>query len=175
MHLFAVLGTAGIVIGQATNATCVSNSTTSFLFNSVSESPWSVCLCPHIYSELQWCPGGLMEGSSSLVWSKVQSLCLLSTSYINVPPLLDTSWSYNPPSSSGSICQCNVISYALMAGCTWSVAVPSPAHASMIEPRLKVSAWQYQQLAEREYLERQLPELRLHRVGATLGIGLNIS
>jgi hypothetical protein len=52
------------------------------------------------------------------VWSRIQSLCLTSTQYVNVPPLLDLTWSYNVPAGDTE-CQCNVVSYALMAGCTW--------------------------------------------------------
>jgi len=54
----------------------------------------------------------------SLVWSRIQSLCLDPTSYINVPPLLDPTWSYELPSAQ-TTCQCNAVAYSLMAGCTY--------------------------------------------------------
>ncbi|KAK8850723.1 hypothetical protein IAR55_004643 [Kwoniella newhampshirensis] len=89
---------------QTTSAACVFNSTTSRLFNSAGESP-------------------------CLVWSKLQSLCIPSTSYINVPPLLDPTWAYNSPNGQSTQCQCNVVSYSLMAGCTFcqwgSSSIPS--------------------------------------------------
>ena len=60
----------------------------------------------------------------SLVWARLQSLCIPSTSFINVPPLLDASFGYTIPQD-GTVCQCNVVSYALMAGCTWQVGLPN--------------------------------------------------
>ncbi|KAI9637191.1 uncharacterized protein MKK02DRAFT_45903 [Dioszegia hungarica] len=83
-------------IAQSTNAICNRNETTSWLFNADGESP-------------------------CLAWSKLQSLCLPAQSNINVPPLQDASWGYNPPSSTekDSLCQCTVVAYALMAGCSW--------------------------------------------------------
>ncbi|WVN86049.1 uncharacterized protein L203_101207 [Cryptococcus depauperatus CBS 7841] len=83
-----------IVLAQTTNATCQSTTTNQWLFNPAGESPCAV-------------------------WSKIQSLCLSSSSYINVPPLHDSSWSYNFPTSESSDCLCNVVSYGLMAGCSW--------------------------------------------------------
>lgn len=62
----------------------------------------------------------------SQVWAKLQSLCLAPTDFINVPPLLDPSWGYNSPSSSGTICQCNVVAYNLMVS---AADLPSPIKA----------------------------------------------
>ncbi|WWC64985.1 uncharacterized protein I303_107599 [Kwoniella dejecticola CBS 10117] len=78
--------------GQTTNATCTSTDSTSWMFNADGESP-------------------------CLVWSKIQALCLPETSYINVPPLLDQSYSYNLPTARSSPCQCNSVSYSLMSAC----------------------------------------------------------
>ncbi|ORY27993.1 hypothetical protein BCR39DRAFT_588889 [Naematelia encephala] len=79
---------------QTTNATCSNDSNTSWLFSPSGDSP-------------------------CLTWSKLQSLCLSSDKYINVPPLLDASWGYNSPDQGGSECQCNSVAYSLMAGCTF--------------------------------------------------------
>lgn len=51
---------------------------------------------------------------NSVVWAKVQSLCLRQSDVINVPPLQDSTWAYNAPSGPGNLCQCNVVSYSLM-------------------------------------------------------------
>lgn len=48
-----------------------------------------------------------------MIWSKLQSLCI-PTQTINVPPLLDRTYAYNPPGREGSACQCNVVAYNLM-------------------------------------------------------------
>ncbi|WVF67831.1 hypothetical protein IAT40_002592 [Kwoniella sp. CBS 6097] len=77
--------------------------------------------------------------SPCLIWSKMQSLCLPQTSYINVPPLGDSSFSYNAPSSQASRCQCNSVSYSLMSACAlcqWpSTELPSEeAWSSSCEP-----------------------------------------
>ncbi|WVR08782.1 hypothetical protein IAU60_005840 [Kwoniella sp. DSM 27419] len=89
---------------QSTNATCSDSDTTSWMFNAAGESP-------------------------CLVWSKIQALCLDENAYINVPPLLDPSYSYNLPTGQSSACQCNIVSYNLMAACAdcqWSTtALPS--------------------------------------------------
>ncbi|WWC92514.1 uncharacterized protein L201_007473 [Kwoniella dendrophila CBS 6074] len=86
---FSILGR---VESQSTNATCISIETNSWMFNKDNESP-------------------------CLVWSKIQSLCLSSKSYINVPPLLDQSYGYNLPTEKSTICQCNSVSYSLMSAC----------------------------------------------------------
>ncbi|WVW80657.1 hypothetical protein I302_102643 [Kwoniella bestiolae CBS 10118] len=82
----------GGVKGQTTNATCFSTNENKWMFNNAGESPCAV-------------------------WSKVQSLCIPQTSYINVPPLLDQSYSYNLPNGGSSGCQCNTVSYSLMSAC----------------------------------------------------------
>ncbi|WWC98380.1 hypothetical protein V866_005271 [Kwoniella sp. B9012] len=87
--LLAFLGGAN---GQSTNASCSLSDDNKWMFNHAEESP-------------------------CLVWSKVQSLCIPQTSYINVPPLLDQSYSYNLPNERSSECQCNSVSYSLMAAC----------------------------------------------------------
>ncbi|WWC72774.1 uncharacterized protein I206_106738 [Kwoniella pini CBS 10737] len=89
---FIILLLLQSVKGQSTNATCSSIESTSWMFNNDGESP-------------------------CLVWSKIQSLCLPQTSYINVPPLLDQSYSYNLLNPQSSQCQCNSISYSLMSAC----------------------------------------------------------
>ncbi|ODN92092.1 hypothetical protein L198_05764 [Cryptococcus wingfieldii CBS 7118] len=82
------------VAAQTSNATCEQTDENEWMFNSDGESP-------------------------CLVWSKIQSLCVSSESFINVPPLLDPSWSYNAPSEASSECYCNSVSYGLMAACTY--------------------------------------------------------
>ncbi|WRT70906.1 uncharacterized protein IL334_007905 [Kwoniella shivajii] len=86
------LAFAGSVNSQTTNATCSKTEETSWMFNELDESP-------------------------CLVWSKIQSLCLSQNSFVNVPPLLDSSYGYNLPNEKSSICQCNSISYSLMSAC----------------------------------------------------------
>ncbi|KAK4688747.1 hypothetical protein P7C73_g1358, partial [Tremellales sp. Uapishka_1] len=86
-----------LVLSQTTTTQCVSNTSTSFLFGPSGESP-------------------------CLAWSKLQSLCLASTEFVNVPPLLDSTWRYNAPeeaTGTQTACECNVVAYNLMAGCTW--------------------------------------------------------
>ncbi|KAE8542746.1 hypothetical protein D1P53_000808 [Cryptococcus gattii VGV] len=92
--LGAFLLAAHAIQAQTSNATCALTATTEWMFNADGHSP-------------------------CLVWSRIQSLCLLSSSYINVPPLLDSSWSYNAPTESSSTCLCNSVSYNLMAACTY--------------------------------------------------------
>ncbi|WVQ63481.1 uncharacterized protein L199_001634 [Kwoniella botswanensis] len=87
--LLAFLGGAN---GQSTNASCSLSDDNKWMFNDAEESP-------------------------CLVWSKVQSLCIPQTSYINVPPLLDQSYSYNLPDGRSWRCQCNSASYSLMSAC----------------------------------------------------------
>lgn len=50
----------------------------------------------------------------SVVWSKLQSLCLPPNGYINVPPLENSSFSYNLPLVTNQVCACNSVSYSLM-------------------------------------------------------------
>jgi len=84
---------------QTTNTICNNNSTTSFTFNQAGESPW--------YVVDEW------EANSSETWSKLQSLCIPDSAFVNVPPLIDGTYGYNPPSE-GSPCQCNIAAYNLM-------------------------------------------------------------
>ncbi|KZO96706.1 hypothetical protein CALVIDRAFT_563774 [Calocera viscosa TUFC12733] len=59
------------------------------------------------------------EGQSPcLVWAQLQAVCLKQ---IIVTPLNGTGYQYYPPYLSGQIddCNCNVVSYNLMAGCSW--------------------------------------------------------
>ena len=53
------------------------------------------------------------EADYSQTWSKLQSLCIPSSAFVNVPPLVDGTYGYNPPSD-GSACQCNIAAYNLM-------------------------------------------------------------
>jgi hypothetical protein len=53
------------------------------------------------------------EADESQTWSKLQSLCIPSSAFVNVPPLVDGTYGYNPPSD-GSACQCNIAAYNLM-------------------------------------------------------------
>ncbi|EJU04640.1 hypothetical protein DACRYDRAFT_20311 [Dacryopinax primogenitus] len=57
--------------------------------------------------------------SPCFVWGQVQSLCI--TGGLTVTPLLNASYQYSPPSLSGQVndCNCNVVSYNLMAACSW--------------------------------------------------------
>ncbi|WVQ78725.1 hypothetical protein IAT38_000812 [Cryptococcus sp. DSM 104549] len=130
--LATLLAWAGAVKAQTSNSTCKSTADTSWMFNSAGESP-------------------------CLVWAKIQSLCLSSTSYLNVPPLLDPSWSYNAPTSASSVCQCNSVSYSLMAACTycqwsnatipseesWSSSCPSYSNDGLgfLENSVQVPVW----------------------------------
>ncbi|KZO96704.1 hypothetical protein CALVIDRAFT_563773 [Calocera viscosa TUFC12733] len=57
--------------------------------------------------------------SPCFVWGQLQSQCL--TGGLTVTPLLNASYQYSPPSLSGQVndCNCNVVSYNLMAACSW--------------------------------------------------------
>ncbi|WVO24884.1 uncharacterized protein IAS62_006264 [Cryptococcus decagattii] len=88
--LGAFLLAAHAIQAQTSNATCTLTATTEWMFNADGHSP-------------------------CLVWSRIQSICLLPSSYIIVPPLVDSLWSYNAPTESSSICLCNSVSYNLMS------------------------------------------------------------
>ncbi|RXK39393.1 hypothetical protein M231_03346 [Tremella mesenterica] len=123
LRILFILGIWAIspIKAQTSNATCVRSDKNEWLFNSVDESP-------------------------CLVWSKLQSLCLPSDSYINVPPLLDPSWGYNAPGDEGTICQCNSLSYSLMAGCTWCQLGDSGGWASVSTWKSSCPSWTEQGL-----------------------------
>lgn len=99
LYLIYALTHIHLVNAQTTNTICNDNSTTSFLFNQAGESPWLV-----VDEE---------EADYSETWSKLQSLCIPDSAFVNVPPLVDGTYGYNPPSD-GSACQCNIAAYNLM-------------------------------------------------------------
>ncbi|KZT59124.1 hypothetical protein CALCODRAFT_431448, partial [Calocera cornea HHB12733] len=59
-----------------------------------------------------------LDESPCFVWGQLQSQCL--TGGLTVTPLLNARY-YSPPSLSGQVndCNCNVVSYNLMAACSW--------------------------------------------------------
>ena len=64
------------------------------------------------------------EADISQTWSKLQSLCIPSSAFVNVPPLVDGTYGYNPPSD-GSACQCNIAAYNLMVSSFFQVLMVS--------------------------------------------------
>ncbi|WVQ72713.1 hypothetical protein IAR50_002273 [Cryptococcus sp. DSM 104548] len=94
LPLLLILHCFSVARAQTSNATCSQTDGNQWMFNSDGESP-------------------------CLVWAKIQSLCVSSQSFINVPPLLDSSWSYTAPTGSSTECYCNSVSYGLMAACTY--------------------------------------------------------
>lgn len=119
---FAALGLvyalllSGSTSGQTTNTTSERNSTTSFLFNEQDESPWCVILTSYIHDNTVDAVhySQLTRLKYSLIWAKLQALCVPETVFINVRPLIDHTYGYNSPGQAGTACQCNLVAYSLM-------------------------------------------------------------
>lgn len=65
--------------------------------------------------------GPSLADRSSLVWSKLQALCLPPSSSVNIPSLLGNGYGYILPTSDSTVCECNAVAYNLMVSLTSSL------------------------------------------------------